>query len=231
MAPYCYRCPFNRARAERADARTYRQCHWECVGKVETGVRSRRETPPTHRRLCRMNRASRALPGSLRNPEGWLRRTAAIARAHEALLIADEVMTGFGRTGGRFALRLPPRRGAARSPLRRQGVSRAATCPWPPHSPLRLSSTPSWASTRRSGPFFHGHSFTGEPAGGVGIAGQPGPAARSGGCASAGRVGGVFGRRLETALATSPGRGHPAGRDGGGGGTGARLEGPGAPSI
>src|ERR1041385_5825025 len=35
MAPYCYRCPFNRARPERADAREYRKCHWECVGQVE----------------------------------------------------------------------------------------------------------------------------------------------------------------------------------------------------
>jgi len=35
MAPYCYRCRFNRAKPERADARAYRKCHWECVGKVE----------------------------------------------------------------------------------------------------------------------------------------------------------------------------------------------------
>jgi adenosylmethionine-8-amino-7-oxononanoate aminotransferase len=28
MAPYCYRCPFNRARPERADAREYRKCNW-----------------------------------------------------------------------------------------------------------------------------------------------------------------------------------------------------------
>src|SRR3954469_4385602 len=35
MAPYCYRCPHNRAAPERADARTYRKCNWECVGKVE----------------------------------------------------------------------------------------------------------------------------------------------------------------------------------------------------
>jgi adenosylmethionine-8-amino-7-oxononanoate aminotransferase len=32
-------------------------------------------------------------------PCGWLSRAADIARAHGALLIADEVMTGFGRTG------------------------------------------------------------------------------------------------------------------------------------
>ena len=35
MSPYCYRCPFNRAKPERADARNYRKCNWECVGKVE----------------------------------------------------------------------------------------------------------------------------------------------------------------------------------------------------
>ncbi len=35
MSPYCYRCPFNRAKPERADAREYRKCNWECVSKVE----------------------------------------------------------------------------------------------------------------------------------------------------------------------------------------------------
>lgn len=30
-------------------------------------------------------------------PEGWLRRTADLVRDHGALLVADEVMTGFGR--------------------------------------------------------------------------------------------------------------------------------------
>ncbi len=33
MSPYCYRCPFNRAKPERNDARKYRKCNWECVGK------------------------------------------------------------------------------------------------------------------------------------------------------------------------------------------------------
>lgn len=32
-------------------------------------------------------------------PKGWLKRAAQIARGHGTLLIADEVMTGFGRTG------------------------------------------------------------------------------------------------------------------------------------
>jgi lysine---8-amino-7-oxononanoate aminotransferase len=37
--------------------------------------------------------------GMIPQPAGWLRRATEVARAHGALLIADEVMTGFGRTG------------------------------------------------------------------------------------------------------------------------------------
>src|SRR4029078_298417 len=35
MAPYCYRCRFNRAKPERADAREYRKCNWECLQAVD----------------------------------------------------------------------------------------------------------------------------------------------------------------------------------------------------
>ena len=38
MSPYCYRCPFNRAKPERTDARDYRKCNWECVGQVEQKI-------------------------------------------------------------------------------------------------------------------------------------------------------------------------------------------------
>jgi adenosylmethionine-8-amino-7-oxononanoate aminotransferase len=41
--------------------------------------------------------------GMIAQPEGWLRRAAEIARGHGAQLMADEVMTGFGRTGTAFA--------------------------------------------------------------------------------------------------------------------------------
>jgi adenosylmethionine-8-amino-7-oxononanoate aminotransferase len=41
--------------------------------------------------------------GMIPQPQGWLNRVAEIARGHGALLIADEVMTGFGRTGRTFA--------------------------------------------------------------------------------------------------------------------------------
>jgi adenosylmethionine-8-amino-7-oxononanoate transaminase len=97
-APYCYRCPFNRARPERADARVYRKCHWECVSKLEetfAGAAKRRRPFTAMAVEPRMQGAAGMIP----QPEGWLRRAAEIVRGHDAQLIADEVMTGFGRTG------------------------------------------------------------------------------------------------------------------------------------
>ncbi|MEM1058770.1 MAG: adenosylmethionine--8-amino-7-oxononanoate transaminase [Verrucomicrobiota bacterium] len=41
--------------------------------------------------------------GMMMQPEGYLRAAAAIARRHGALVILDEVMTGFGRTGRMLA--------------------------------------------------------------------------------------------------------------------------------
>jgi len=44
--------------------------------------------------------------GIIVQPEGYLRRLWEIARAHDVLVIADEVATGFGRTGRMFACQL-----------------------------------------------------------------------------------------------------------------------------
>jgi adenosylmethionine-8-amino-7-oxononanoate aminotransferase len=98
MAPYCYRCPFNRAKPERADAREYRRCHWECLGKVEqTFTRQKKKGNPYAGFV--FEPLIQGAAGMIPQPAGWLNQAAAMARAHGALLIADEVMTGFGRTG------------------------------------------------------------------------------------------------------------------------------------
>lgn len=102
MAPYCYRCPFNRAKPERADARTYRRCQWECVGKVERAFTTAKKRGRPLAGFV-FEPLMQGAAGIIPQPEGWLRKTAGIARAHGALLIADEVMTGFGRTGTLFA--------------------------------------------------------------------------------------------------------------------------------
>ena len=97
MAPYCYRCPFNRARPERADARDYRQCHWECLDKLEQKFASREERGNSYAAFV-FEPLMQGAAGMIPQPAGWLSRAAGIARSHGALLIADEVMTGFGRT-------------------------------------------------------------------------------------------------------------------------------------
>ncbi len=97
MAPYCYRCPFNRAKPERADARDYRKCNWECVQQVE-------------KKFADANREGRRITsfvveplmqgaaGMIPQPKGWLQRVGKITRDYRAHIIADEVMTAFRRT-------------------------------------------------------------------------------------------------------------------------------------
>jgi len=98
MSPYCYRCPFNRAQPERADARTYRRCHWECVGLVEKKFSAQKKKGNPYAAFV-FEPLMQGAAGMIPQPGGWLRQVTDIARSHGALLIADEVMTGFGRTG------------------------------------------------------------------------------------------------------------------------------------
>ena len=97
MAPYCYRCPFNRARPERADARDYRKCNWECLDKLERKFEAQKKRGNPYAAFV-FEPLMQGAAGMIPQPVGWLGRAAEIARAHGALLIADEVMTGFART-------------------------------------------------------------------------------------------------------------------------------------
>jgi adenosylmethionine-8-amino-7-oxononanoate aminotransferase len=98
MAPYCYRCPFNRAKPQRDDARNYRQCDWECVGQVERRLTAQLKKRDAYAAFV-FEPLMQGAAGMIPQPDGWLARVTRLAREHGALLIADEVMTGFGRTG------------------------------------------------------------------------------------------------------------------------------------
>jgi adenosylmethionine-8-amino-7-oxononanoate transaminase len=97
-APYCYRCPHNRAKPERADARTYRKCNNECVREVEEKFAARTKTGEPYAAFA-FEPLMQGAAGMIAQPEGWLAAVTSIARDHGAQLVADEVMTGFGRTG------------------------------------------------------------------------------------------------------------------------------------
>jgi adenosylmethionine---8-amino-7-oxononanoate aminotransferase len=98
MSPYCYRCPFNRAQPERADAREYRKCNWECVGLMTKKFAAQKRKGNPYAAFV-FEPSIQGAAGMIPQPKGWLRQVTEIARHHGTLLIADEVMTGFGRTG------------------------------------------------------------------------------------------------------------------------------------
>ncbi len=98
MSPYCYRCPFNRAKPEREDARKYRKCGWECVQKVEQKFTAQKKRGDPYAAFV-FEPLMQGAAGMIPQPSGWLKQVTDLARAHGAQLIADEVMTGFGRTG------------------------------------------------------------------------------------------------------------------------------------
>jgi adenosylmethionine---8-amino-7-oxononanoate aminotransferase len=100
-SPYCYRCPFNRAKPERDDARNYRKCNWECVGKFEKKFSAQKKKGNPYAVFV-FEPLMQGAAGMIPQPDGWLKQVTDIARSHGALLIADEVMTGFGRMGSRF---------------------------------------------------------------------------------------------------------------------------------
>jgi adenosylmethionine-8-amino-7-oxononanoate aminotransferase len=98
MSPYCYRCPFNRAKPERADARNYRKCNWECAGLVEKKFSAQKKYGNPYAAFV-FEPLMQGSAGMIPQPQTWLKQVSEIARGHGALLIADEVMTGFGRVG------------------------------------------------------------------------------------------------------------------------------------
>jgi adenosylmethionine---8-amino-7-oxononanoate aminotransferase len=102
MSPYCYRCPFNCAKPERADARNYRKCNWECVGLVEKKFAAQKRKGNPYAAFV-FEPLMQGAAGMIPQPKTWLKQVSEIARNHGALLIADEVMTSFGRTGKTFA--------------------------------------------------------------------------------------------------------------------------------
>jgi adenosylmethionine-8-amino-7-oxononanoate transaminase len=101
-APYCYRCPYNRAKPERADARLYRQCHEECLDDLERTFSKQRKKGKPYAAFA-FEPLIQGAAGMIAQPQGWLKKAAAIARSFGAPLIADEVLTGFGRTGNSLA--------------------------------------------------------------------------------------------------------------------------------
>ena len=89
-APYCYRCPLNM---------TFPQCRLACADSVE-GVLTRH-----HDEIAALivEPMLLAAGGMITMPPGYLTYLRTLCTRYRVLMIADEVATGFGRTGRMFA--------------------------------------------------------------------------------------------------------------------------------
>jgi len=89
-SPYCYRCPM-KLRQE--------TCGMACVDAFEKVVKKH------HEETCAViiEPLVQGAAGMILQPPGWLNAIWKIAKEYGLLFIADEVATGFGRTGNLFA--------------------------------------------------------------------------------------------------------------------------------
>ncbi len=175
-APYCYRCPYNRAKPERADARLYRKCNEECLGDLERVFLKRRGRNRAPYAGFVFEPLIQGAAGMIAQPHGWLRKATALARSFGAPLLADEVMTGFGRTGipgrigGASAASKPPLFGCQHEGVRPDYMALAKGLTGG-YLPMGATLTTQKVFDAFLGKysefktFFHGHSFTGNQLG------------------------------------------------------------------
>ena len=91
--PYCYRCPYDCGNG-------CADCGLKYAAEVEQAIA---ETNGTAAAFI-MEPVSGATLGAAAPPPSYVKRVGEICCEQQVLLIADEVMTGFGRTGRRFAM-------------------------------------------------------------------------------------------------------------------------------
>jgi adenosylmethionine-8-amino-7-oxononanoate aminotransferase len=147
--PYCYRCPLSL---------TYPSCLMACLDPIEQILKEH------HRKLAGfiIEPLVQAAAGMLTSPPGYLKRIRELCTKYNVLLIADEVATGFGRTGKMFACQ---HEGVTPDLM---AISKGLTGGY---MPLAATLTTDEIYKAFFGKyedfktFFHGHSYTGNPLG------------------------------------------------------------------
>lgn len=91
--PYCYRCPVDKS---------YPSCKLACLSELEKILKK------NHKEIaaCVIEPIVQGAAGMIVSPPGFLKGVRSLASKYDCLLIADEVATGFGRTGRMFACEL-----------------------------------------------------------------------------------------------------------------------------
>lgn len=89
--PYCYRCPFGQ---------TFGACQYECVSHIERVIEF--EGPGSIAAVLMEGESGSS--GCIKYPPDYFKQLRAICDKHGILLVIDEVMSGFGRTGAWFGI-------------------------------------------------------------------------------------------------------------------------------
>ena len=141
---YCYRCPVGLQRES---------CHIECAGQLQTLLEERGDKIAA----VIVEPLLQAAGGMIVHPVEFLQRVREACSKHDVLLIADEVLTGFGRTGKMFACDLA---GVAPDLM---CLSKGITGGFLPMGVTLCSDRVEMAfrSEDRLHTFYHGHSYTG----------------------------------------------------------------------
>jgi len=141
---YCYRCPVGLKRES---------CHIECTNQLEELLKQRGE----HIACVIVEPLLQGAGGMIVHPVEFLQRVRALCTKYDVLLIADEVLTGFGRTGKMFACDLAnvvPDLMCVSKGITGGFMTMGVTL-----STDRVESA--FRSENRMHTFYHGHSYTG----------------------------------------------------------------------
>jgi len=146
-SPYCYRCPLGKR---------HPACGLACARKAEQVIRRH------HRETAALviEPLVQGAAGMLMQPQGYLQKIRELCTRYNILMIADEVATGFGRTGTLFA-------------CEQEGVRPDILCTAKGitggYLPLAATLTTDeiyrgfLGEYRELRTFFHGHTYTGNP--------------------------------------------------------------------
>ena len=145
-APYCYRCPLGLERAT---------CQIECLAGLEHALQTRGDEVAG----VLVEPMLQGAGGMIVWPAEFLADARRLCDRYGALLIADEVLTGFGRTGRMFACE---HASVAPDII---CLSKALTAGYLPLGATVVTDAvyEAFLSDDRTKTFFHGHSFTANP--------------------------------------------------------------------
>ncbi len=145
---YCYRCPVGKTRAT---------CDIDCLGRLAQLLERRHDEVAA----IIVEPLLQGAGGMIVHPTEFLQRTRELCTRYHVLLIADEVLTGFGRCGTMFAC---DRAGIAPDLM---CLSKGLTGGFLPLGATLCAEFvhEAFSAPDRRRTFFHGHSYSGNPLG------------------------------------------------------------------